>query len=54
MRKTFDEEETKAKLLVDALNAFNNLNRATALHTIKYSIASYKQLLQDSYKADSQ
>ena len=35
MRQTFQEEETKGMLLVDAENAFNNLNRKAALENIK-------------------
>ena len=35
MRKVFEDDETEAILLVDAENAFNNLNRRAALSNIK-------------------
>ena len=34
MRTIFNADETDAVLLIDASNAFNALNRATALHNI--------------------
>ena len=36
MHKMFSNENTDAFLLVDAANAFNNLNREVFLHNIKY------------------
>ena len=36
MRKAFDDDLTEAILLVDAENAFNNLNREAALHNINH------------------
>ena len=35
MRKVFEDDDTEAILLVDAENAFNNLNRKVALQNIK-------------------
>ena len=35
MRDTFVVDETDAVLLIDALNAFNALNRAAVLHSIR-------------------
>ena len=37
MRKLYDDDEVEGifKLLVDANNAFNNLNRQMALHNIQ-------------------
>ena len=36
MRKMFSNERTEAMILVDAANAFNNLNREALIHNIKY------------------
>ncbi|XP_066921132.1 uncharacterized protein [Clytia hemisphaerica] len=44
MRKMYSNENTDAVILVDAANAFNNLNRGVLLHNIKYicpEIATY-------------
>ena len=54
MRMTFDEEETEAMLLVDASNAFNNLNRATALHNIKQICPPFFCFLNNCYKKPTQ
>ena len=35
MRKIYEKDDTEAIMLVDAENAFNNLNRGAALHNIK-------------------
>ena len=35
VREVFENEEAEAALLVDADNAFNNINRQTLLHNIK-------------------
>jgi len=37
MRRMFANENTDAVILVDAANAFNNLNRNVLLHNIKYA-----------------
>ena len=44
MHKIFEAHNTDAVLLIDASNAFNSLNRATALHSVKIlcpTIATY-------------
>ena len=51
MHTTFEPDDTHAVLLIDAFNAFNELNRAAALHNIHvlcpimaiYTINTYKQ-----------
>ena len=51
MHSIFEEEDTDAVLLIDALNAFNALNRAAALHNTRvlcppiatYAINTYRQ-----------
>ena len=35
MSQVFDEEETDGILLIDATNAFNQMNRAVAMHNVK-------------------
>ena len=35
IRQLFDEEETEGVMLVDASNAFNNMNRQVALHNVQ-------------------
>jgi len=37
MRQMFANKNTDAVILVDAANAFNNLNRNVLLHNIKYA-----------------
>ena len=50
MRQVFEEEETEAVLLVDAENAFNNLNRKAALNNIKELCPPFHQYLQNTYQ----
>ena len=50
MRTTFDHQETEAILLVDAENAFNNLNRKAALHNIKQLCPPFHQYLENTYQ----
>jgi hypothetical protein len=45
MRKVFEQEDTEAILLVDAENAFNNLNRNAALHNIRELCPPFHQFL---------
>ena len=45
----FDDDNTQAILLVDASNAFNNLNRKTALHNIGIVCPSLATILRNSY-----
>ena len=50
MRKVFSEDETEALLLVDAENAFNNLNRKAALHNIRELCPPFYQYLHNTYQ----
>ena len=50
MRKIFGQDDTEALLLVDAENAFNNLNRKAALHNIKQLCPSFHRYLSNTYQ----
>ena len=50
MRQIFDQEVTEALLLVDAENAFNNLNRTAALHNIKQICPPFYRYLSNTYQ----
>ena len=50
MRKIFEDDETEAILLVDAENAFNNLNRKAALQNIKELCPPFHQYLLNTYQ----
>ena len=50
MRKIFQDDSTQAVLLVDAENAFNNLNRRAALHNIKELCPNFYRYLANTYQ----
>ena len=50
----FQQEETEAILLVDASNAFNSLNRLSALHNIRQLCPSLATALINSYSAPTE
>ena len=50
MRRVFEKEETEALLLVDAENAFNNLNRKAALHNIRELCPPFHRYLANTYR----
>ena len=50
MKSIYDNEETEAILLVDATNAFNNLNRHAALHNIKELCPNFHRYLSNTYQ----
>ena len=52
MRKVFCEASTDAVILVDASNAFNNLNRQVALANIQYLCPSIAVILINCYRCD--
>ena len=53
MRTVFEAEDTDAILLVDAPNAFNNLNRLVALHNIQYLCPTIATVLINCYRMSS-
>ena len=53
MRQVFEQEETDAILLVDAENAFNNLNRTAALSNIKELCPTFYRYLLNTYQKPS-
>ena len=50
MRDKFDNDQTEGILLVDAENAFNNLNRKTALENIKQLCPPFYRYLHNTYQ----
>lgn len=50
----FQREETEALLLVDASNAFNSLNRQTALRNIQRLCPSLATALINTYRSPSE
>ena len=50
MREIYEEDSTEAVLLVDAENAFNNLNRRAALHNIKQLCPVFHRYLENTYQ----
>ena len=50
IRKLFERDETEGVMLVDAENAFNNLNRQAALHNIKELCPSFYRYLHNTYQ----
>lgn len=50
----FQREDTEAILLVDASNAFNSLNRQTALHNIQLLCPSLATVLINTYRTPSE
>ena len=50
MRNIFEKDDTEGVLLVDAENAFNNLNREAALHNIKELCPPFFRYLSNTYQ----
>ena len=50
MSRAFSLSETEALLLVDADNAFNNINRKVALHNVERICPSFYRFLFNSYQ----
>ena len=54
VRESFLREDTEAVLLVDASNAFNTLNRQTALHNIRRLCPSLSSILINCYRQSTE
>ena len=50
MSRIFTEDECQGVLLVDATNAFNSLNRRTALLNIRYTCPNFSKYLINTYR----
>ena len=53
VRKIFEEEATEAILLVDAENAFNALNRNTALRNLRYTCPELFTYILNTYRQEA-
>ncbi len=54
VRQSFDDSASEAALLIDANNAFNSLNRMTALHNVQFLCPSFSTILINTYRAHSE
>ena len=50
MKLIIEQERTEGVILVDACNAFNPLNRKTALHSIRIICAEFSTVLINAYR----
>ena len=50
MQQIFDNQDTEGALLIDAENAFNSINRASALHNISVICPSFSNVLINTYR----
>ncbi len=53
LRDLFRQADTDAIILVDASNAFNNLNRQVALHNIRYQCPAISTMLINCYRGNA-
>ena len=51
MKNFFDDDESDGVLLIDADNAFNRVNRTTALWNIQYTCPAMKHILINIYRS---
>ncbi len=54
MRTIFEDKDTEGILLVDAENAFNNLNRKAAIHNIKQLCPPFHRFLANTYQLSAE
>ena len=50
IKEIFDDEQTDAVVLVDAINAFNSLNRNAALHNMQILYSQFSAILINMYR----
>ena len=50
MSQVFDEEETDGILLIDATNAFNQMNRAVSMHNIQITCLIMSKYVINTYR----
>ena len=50
MKEVFEMESVEAVILVDAANAFNNLNRQVALNNMQYLCPNFATVLINTYR----
>ena len=50
MKEIFEDPETEAVILVDATNAFNSMNRGTALHNMQITCPKISTYLINTYR----
>ena len=53
MSQVFDEEETDGILLIDATNAFNQMNRAVAMHNAQITCPIMSKYVINTYRSPS-
>ena len=53
MRDIFNNQDTEAVILVDAINAFNTLNLQVALHNLQRTCPAFATILINTYKNSS-
>ena len=53
MSQVFDEEETDGILLIDATNAFNQMNRAVAMHSVQITCPIMSKYVINTYRSPS-
>ena len=53
IRSMYEDDKTEVILLVDADNAFNRLNRQTALHNIQYICPDIAHYIVNTYRTPS-
>ena len=54
VREHFQQAGSEAALLVDASNAFNSINRMTALHNVRHLCPSFSNILINTYRDNSE